>query len=159
MADLASYIAEVAQRNIASEDIFLVDVHVSGQESLQKIRVYIDGDQGVGIDVCSALSRKIGADLEEEDAISGKYILEVSSPGLDQPLRLHRQYVKNTGRKLKVVLNDGRTLKGKLMQVEEDGIVVNAEGKKEKKASVLTETKIEFEQIKKATVLVSFDTL
>ena len=57
-----------------------------GNVGNQKVLVLIDGDEGVNIDDCSKISRKVGPILEEGDFMPGKYLLEVSSPGLDHPL-------------------------------------------------------------------------
>ncbi len=137
--------------NILSDypDLFLVDVTLKGNPNNQKLIVLVDGDPNVNIDDCAEISRKLGLQIEEGEIISGKYILEVSSPGIDTPLKLPRQYTKNVGREVKMELESGGQLKGKLHKVEGDQIVVL-----EKKSGKEVDLKIQ--EIKKTNILVSF---
>jgi len=147
----------LAQKN--DQSLFLVDISVSSAKNSQKVLVHLDGDEGVNIDICAEISRQLGAMLEEENLISGSFTLEVSSPGLDLPLKLHRQYRKNIGRKIKVLTEDNETRKGVLKEVGEEQIVMleemPAKGAKKKKDNV-KEVSIPFENIKKTNVLASF---
>ena len=138
------------------ESLFLVDLKVSGKSGPQKVVVLIDGDRGVGIDDCSKVSREMAAIIEEQDLISGKYILEVSSPGVDSPLKLPRQYPQHIGRKLKLNLNDGQEIKGMLKEVSESSVSVEKEAKKKDKESRAEIVEIPFNNIEKAKVLISF---
>lgn len=133
------------------EDLFLVEVTHKGNSGNSKLLVLIDGDEGLDIDRCARVSRQLGAQLEELDIIPGKYTLEVSSPGIDQPLKLKRQYVKNIGRSLKVELNDGGTIEGVLTSVSEKQFDLEQEKKKEKVISTIA-----LSDVKKSKVIVSF---
>ncbi len=138
-------------------DIFLVAVRVSTQNS---IRVFLDGDNGVTIDDCIKLSRHIEMQLDRD---TEDYDLEVSSVGVGHPLILRRQYKNNIGRRLDITTNDEKRIKGKLVEVSEQGVVIEKDkqekGKKKKKEP---ETDAEarvlllFEQIAEAKVQVSF---
>ena len=85
----------------------------------------------------------------------GNFSLEVSSPGLDEPLKLYRQYVKNTGRKVEVLLNEGTRLEGTLKKVEETGIEVETETGKNRKKEVVSHT-IAFDKIKTTKIQIVF---
>lgn len=135
--------------------LFLVDVSVSNTKAGQKIIIYIDGDQGVSIDTFAEISRAVSAKFDEEDLIADKYTLEVSSPGLDQPLKSERQYRKNVGRNLKITLQDDKIIKGKLLHVNTTEVTINEEIKKGNKKET-TERVIPFDHIKKTNVLASF---
>ena len=142
-----------------SDSYFLVDVGVNQVSKGAKVTVFLDGDQGISIDSCAEVSQALSALLEEEDAMNGRYVLEVSSPGLDQPLKLHRQYVKNVGRSVKVLLQDNQTAKGTLLRVSEEAIELEpaAQGqKKKKKNEPIQNMHIPFNQIKKTNVLATF---
>lgn len=128
-------------------DLFLVDVKVKGSVGNQKVLVFVDGDEGISIDQCGQVSRKLGGLIEEQDLFGGKYTLEVSSPGLDFPLTLHRQYVKNAGRDVVVELNDGVKVEGKLGKITEN--VIELESGQEAQSIAL-------ENIKQTKVKVSF---
>ena len=134
-------------------DLFLVDVkmHVNG-----KLMVLIDGDQGVGIQDCAAISRHVGFHLEEENVIEQAYNLEVSSPGIDYPLKSLRQYQKNIGRNLLLKLTDGSQKEGKLLVAEEEGILIEEKVAVKGKKATFTETRLKYDQLNEATVLVSF---
>lgn len=150
-------LAHIAELVLAGkESLFLVDLKVSGKSGPQKVIVLIDGDTGVGIDDCSKVSREMAAIIEEQDLISGKYILEVSSPGVDSPLKLPRQYPQHIGRKLKLNLNDGQEIKGMLKEVSESSVSVEKEAKKKDKESRAEIVEIPFNNIEKAKVLISF---
>ena len=138
---------------IISEDasLFIVKVILKGNQGNQKLIVLLDGDDGITIDMCSKVSRGLSTVLEEKDLIDGKYFLEVSSAGLDFPLQFVRQYQKNIGRSLKVDLEDGTSVSGELKEVSEEKVVLEEKVKKE----VLTH-EVEFSDIKKSMVLVSF---
>lgn len=133
------------------EDLFLVEITHKGNSGNSRLQVLIDGDQGLDIGRCAKVSRQLGAQLEEMDLIPGKYNLEVSSPGIDQPLKLKRQYVKNIGRSLKVELNDGEVIEGLLKSVKEEQFELEIEKKKEKVVS-----SIAMSDVKKSKVIVSF---
>src|SRR5690606_31902539 len=123
------------------------DLKVSGKSGPQKVIVLIDGDSGVGIDDCSKVSREMAAIIEEQDLISGKYILEVSSPGVDSPLKLPRQYPQHIGRKLRLNLTDGQEIKGMLKEVSESSVSVEKEAKKKDRESRAEIVEIPFNNI------------
>jgi ribosome maturation factor RimP len=133
---------------------FLVDVIVKGHKSAQKVLVVIDGDQGVTIDDCANLSRELSKVFDDLHLFEESYLLEVSTPGLDHPLKLKRQYFKNIGRKIKVTTFQG-TDEGKLMSVDDEKITLEKElGSGKQKETKLID--IAFTDIDKTFVLVSF---
>lgn len=136
---------------ISSTDYYLVDVVVSDSKIRKKITVYIDSDEGITIDQCGKVSQDLGKELEE--IIDVAFVLEVSSPGADSPLKFERQYVKNIGRTLKVSLLDETEIKGTLTQVSEGSITIEPEAKKKIKPEAVT---LPIEQIKEAKVVISF---
>ncbi len=150
-------ILQIAEKNLSSEDLFIVDLVVTGNSGRQKISITLDGDKGVDIDTCAYLSRKVGNEIEETNLIEAAYVLEVSSPGVDQPLKLKRQYYRNIGRRVSVTLLDDSQINGLLKEVNEELIVLDAEKKdKSSKRNIMESQKIAFSDIKKTNVLVSF---
>ena len=158
--DIENRVIELVEEKIADRpDLFIVDVkmHPSGL-----LTILMDGDQGIGIKDCADISRHVGFFLEEENVIEQAYNLEVSSPGLDMPLKLKRQYTKNLNRSLSVRLTDGTNHEGKLISVDDQGIVLEenvkparSAGEKNKKAQLI-ENSIPFDQIAETKVLISF---
>ncbi len=134
-------------------DLFIIDVIIKGQGPKQKVLVILDGDDGVTIDRCAQISRTLGHTIEEEALFSEPYQLEVSSAGLDMPLANHRQYLKNTGRNVKVYLEEGDIVEGKLEKVNENAISLVIKGTKK---SPDKEMEIALKDIKKTLVTVSF---
>ncbi|MEP5613711.1 MAG: ribosome maturation factor RimP [Cyclobacteriaceae bacterium] len=124
--EIRDIIEEFIQEN---PELFLVDVLLKGNIGNQKLLIFIDGDNGVSIDHCSKLSRRVGAVLEEKELIEGKYFLEVSSPGLDHPIKLIRQYHRNVDRRLEVEGKDGNKIIGKLVKVDGDQIILETDDK------------------------------
>ena len=120
------------------------------------IKVYIDGDQGVSVDKLVSYNRKFYRQLEEEALFpDGDFSLELSSPGLDEPLKLHRQYVKNVGRPVEVVLEDGIKEEGDLKAVHETELELEVTKGKGKKAVVSLLT-IPLSSIKTTKVQIKF---
>jgi ribosome maturation factor RimP len=147
-------VTELVEEKIADRpDLFLVDVQMHGSGILS---ILVDGDNGVAISDCVAISRHVGFHLEEENTIEQAYRLEVSSPGIDTPLKSFRQFQKNINRSLKIKLKSGNTKEGKLIQVEESSVSIQESVKEKGKKAVLIETLIPFEDISEAIVLVSF---
>ena len=152
--DLSAEIRQLVEPHLAP-DQFLVDVIVSARKSPGKVLVLLDGDQGINIDSCAEISRQLSKALDERNLIGDNYLLEVSTPGVDQPLKLKRQYHKHAGRNLKIKLQDGTQVEGKLAEVREEEIVLNQEigsGKKKETRSV----NVPFAAVDKTFVLVSF---
>ncbi|CAN5457910.1 N/A [soil metagenome] len=156
--DLKKNLEQIVLEKLEDEKIFLVDILISGGDNAQKIQILIDGDEGVDIDQCAVLSRKVGNEIEISGLLSNAYILEVSSPGLDHPLQNLRQLRKNIGRRVQVALSDNKVIKGKLLEVKDDKIKVGEE-KKSKikgKAPEVKEVELNLIDIKKTNVLASF---
>jgi ribosome maturation factor RimP len=152
LKSIEEILRQKAEQLLERDDLFIVEVIFTGAKNSQKITVLVDGDQGVDIDVCAAVSRKLASFIEEGDLIKDKYILEVSSPGVDYPLTSQRQYKKNIGRKVKVFLKGNKDLEGKLADVKNDHILVQKTIKKEG----IKDFKLTYEEIEKIKVQISF---
>lgn len=143
--------------NISNPALFVVEVAVKFRGSeVGHIVVLLDSDNGITIDDCSALSRKLSEWLELHPSLNATYQLEVSSPGVDYPLSSQRQFTKNVGRNLQLLLNTDITVTGKLEQVTETELVLEVTTKQKGKKAITEMTTVPFNHIKKANVLVSF---
>ena len=132
---------------------FLVDIRI---KPTNNIKVFIDADEGMPLSELIQYNRKLYKILEESGMYPGDdFSLEVSSPGLDEPLKKHRQYKKNIGRYVDVTLQDGGKKEGKLIEATEDGILVEWEEGKAKKKEVKQES-ILFDQIKSTKIQIKF---
>ena len=152
--DIKARLTELAEASVLNSSLFLVEV-VASAKHLSKITVIVDGDQGVTIDDCTRISREISAKLDEMDLGVEHYLLEVSTPGLDHPLKLKRQYRKNTGRGLKVHRVDKSLVQGILTSADDEKIVLK-EDVKEGKVTVEKSVTIPYKEIERAFVMVSF---
>ncbi len=144
-------IHDLLEAHFTGTDWYLVEIKVLPNRTVQ---VFADRDGSSTIEDFAALSRMLEHQLNEELQFSDTFSLEVSSPGIDRPLTLLRQYRKNTGRQLRVELKDGSRKEGKLLQATEGGIELEtrAAGKKEAAAT----SNIDFSTIKQTKVLISF---
>jgi ribosome maturation factor RimP len=137
----------------AQPEDFLVSIKV---KPTNNIKIFIDSDLGMSIEKCVRYNRKLYALIEEKAMFpEGNFSLEISSPGVDEPLKKHRQFVKNIGRNVLVTFNDDSEKEGKLLEVTETDILIEQTTGKGKKA----ETKqflIPLENIKKTIVQVQF---
>jgi len=147
-------VKELIEEKIADRpELFLVDIKMLPNN---KLIIHVDGDEGITIQDCAAISRHVGFHLEEENVLDKAYNLEVSSPGIGEPLKLKRQYDKNIGREVSVKLEGGELKEGKLLSVDDNGIVIEAKVKLKGKKAELVETIIDFKNITETKVLISF---
>ena len=142
-------ITRFINEHLAGTDMFLVEVFI---KPVNRIYIFIDGDHGVKISDCVALSRHIESKYDRETV---DYELNVSSSGADQPIKLPRQYIKNIGRSLQVKLPDETVITGRLEATDEKGITLLREGDKKKKISPES-LKLTFEEIVESKVIISF---
>jgi ribosome maturation factor RimP len=147
-------VTELVEEKIADmPNLFLVDVKM---HSNGKLIVLVDGDNGIGIADCVAISRHVGFHMEEENVIDTPYNLEVSSPGIDTPLTLQRQYTKNIGRTLAIKMNDGTQREGELKEAGEGFIIITETIKQKGKKAETVESTIPTDNITETKVLISF---
>ena len=141
---------------IDDDEIFLVEVNIKGKPGNQKIQVFIDGDQYVDVDECSKISRKLSDELEGRDLIEGRYIIEVSSPGVNKPLKLIRQYPKHIGRELEVITRNKKKYQGALLGVIDEEIEISIKSSKIKKELNSESLKLSLGDIEEAKVVLRF---
>lgn len=147
---LEQLLAEVLEER---PGLFLVEIRI---KPTNNVKIFIDGDEGVTIETCVKVNRQLYKRIEEA-AIwpEGDFSLEVSSPGIEEPLKLLRQYAKNIGRSVEVVKLDGTVTEGVLKSADDTAIVVEETKGKNKKKEVIVHT-IPFDQLKTTTVQVTF---
>ena len=140
---------------IEGTEAFLVNVDV---KSGNLIRVFVDEPSGISLEECVRISKEIESSLDREE---DDFDLQVSSPGLENPLLVLPQYLKNIGRELKVDTIDKQRLVGELISADQIGISIKAkvkvkvEGTKKKKSELQT-ISLKFEEIKSAKVNLQF---
>ena len=136
-----------------SEDVFLVSVRI---KPTNNIKVFLDADTGLSIDKCVKVNRQMYRTIEENAWYpDGNFSLEVSSAGVEEPLKMLRQYKKNIGRNVELILNDDSVIEGKLLEANENLVQLEfIEGKNKKAVTVVKD--IPFDQIKQTTVLIAF---
>lgn len=151
----------MVDQKLANGPHFALDVRVNARLNPPKITVIVDGDNGITIDDCANISRALSDAIHQENLLED-YNLEVTTPGIDQPLKLPRQYAKHIGRTLKIELKAGvdspfgsqGAVRGKLLEVDAVSITVEEE-KKDKKAPINIQ-KLTFDQLEKTLVMISF---
>jgi ribosome maturation factor RimP len=135
------------------EDIFIVSVKI---KLTNNIKVFLDADNGLSIEKCIRINRALYKLIEEKQWYpDGDFSLEVSSPGVDEPLKLFRQYKKNIGRNIEATLNNDTRHEGKLLEATEEEIKIELQEGKGKKASTKI-IAIPFIEIKQTKVLIAF---
>lgn len=143
-------ITGIIEEELKETDSFLVGVDSNQAET--SIRFFIDGIDGVSIQLCTQLSRKVSRILDEEYTDDQPIRYEISSPGAEQPLVDLRQFYKHIGRELEVELTTGEIYTGELIQILDDTIKLSVLISKHKSE----EKTIVFNQINKSTVKLSF---
>jgi ribosome maturation factor RimP len=118
---LEEKIEELVLPILAAIDAFLIDIQIVINAKRDNIQVTIDTDKGITVDQCAAVSRELGTAIDLQNVIKGSYVLQVSSPGLEKPLRLLRQYQKNLGREFRVRFREDSAIReicGKLAAID-----------------------------------------
>jgi ribosome maturation factor RimP len=134
--NIDSQIQAIEQRVMALIDPdpenFLVEVKIRPGNN---IKIFVDADRGMSIDKLAQYNRNLYRQIEESGLFpNNDFSLEISSPGLDEPLKLRRQYLKNIGRYVEIVLKSGIKTEGKLMNATDEEVVIEEEkGNKKKK--------------------------
>lgn len=113
------------------------------------LEILVDTDEGILLDECSYISKKLANFVDEMDFFDFPYNLEVSSPGVARPLKLIRQYQKNIGRELEIILKSGNKIEAELLKIDKNSIELKKKVKKEFK-----EVTVNFDEIKEAKVKV-----
>jgi len=125
-----SKLEKIAQSVAESRNAFVVAISERRERSRRIIQVLVDTDEGITIARCSEISRQLGSELDTQNIINVPYELEVSSPGIEKPLKFLRQYKKNIGRKYKVQYvqdNERRNLRGALAGIEGEKLTFTTE--------------------------------
>lgn len=127
--EIATRIRALAGPVLDEHEVELVEIEVRGAHGSRVVAIVGDKDDGLDLDLIADLSRTIGDRLDEDDLVTGKYTLEVSSPGVDRPLRTLRSFRRNVGRDVRVVRNrpaidrgEKGELTGTLDAVDDDGL-------------------------------------
>ena len=134
--DILEKVRQFAGPLAAQEGLELVDVEFGGGGGRQILRLFIDKQGGVSLDDCSNVSRVVSAALDVEDPLDGAYDLEVSSPGLDRPLRTPEHFARYAGQRVKVKTfapidpaDNRKVFIGTLQGFEEGKVVIDVDGK------------------------------
>jgi ribosome maturation factor RimP len=148
-------IAEMLQDSLIGNTLFVVNLSVSDAVR-PKITVTLDSEEGLGIDECAQVSRRLARRIDEAYGEDATYSLEVTSPGADQPLIDPRQYTRHVGRSLSLKLADGTEKTGKLEATEATGIQLAEVVKEKSKQKTLPTVLVPFTDIQEARVVISF---
>lgn len=137
------------------QDLFLIDLQIG---EANQIKVVIDGDKGVTVEDCIAISRAVEHNLDREET---DFSLEVTSAGATSPLQSPRQYAKNVGRKLAVKTADGSKFEGDLSSADEQGFTLKWKTREPKpvgkgKVTVQKEATLAYTDVAEAKVLIKF---
>jgi len=146
----AKFITDLVSEKIAGTDLFIGEIKVKPGNV---IHVFLDGDNGVTIDQCVAVSRHIEHSL---DRAREDFELHVSSYGIGQPLKFLRQYKNAVGKTLSIVTEENIKYSGKLLEVDEKTILLEKSASNKKKEEV-EKIKIPFEEVKMAKIEVVFN--
>ena len=146
--DSVKGIRELVANIFLDNKIELVSLTYKREGSARVLRILADTESGITADECSKLNEMVGTALDEANIIAEKYVLEISSPGLDRPLKRRRDFERIKGKKIYVhtfaPINEKKEFAGALHEIDDSGIGVMDDGAKL--------TKIPFDKISKATL-------
>jgi len=144
-------ITKIASEKSEENGFFLVDIIFRGNPKSRIIEIFIDGEKNVSADDCAKVSREIDEQVEKLGLIDSSYRLEVSSPGVDRPLKFLKQYPKHINRKFEISYkrnDETKKIIGKLVSIEGEELTFLSDNR--------NEATINFNNITKAKVIVSF---
>jgi len=144
------HIKNIFSKVIEDQQLMLIELVLRGNARNRIIEVFVDGDDPVTTVECSRLSKALNNVIEEENLFEGNFRLDVSSPGVDKPLKFLRQYKKHINRTLEIIFDENaekKKIEGKLIKID-GNLLTFLSGKKE--------IQLNFDQIIKAKVLISF---
>jgi ribosome maturation factor RimP len=134
---------------VSDSGLDLEDVVVTPAGKRRLVRVVVDQDGGVGLDTVARVSTAVSAVLDESDAMGrSPYVLEVTSPGVDRPLSLPRHWRRAADRLVKASLADGSTVTGRVVEADDDGMLLDLDG---------TPTRYAYADVTTARVQVEFN--
>jgi len=143
-------ILQIVEKVVEEADFFLIAIEYRGDNRNPIIEIFVDNVLGFSAEDCKTISKKIIKFFEEQDIIKGKYRLDVSSPGIDRPLKFAGQYQKHLNRNFAIEYIDGEEIikiESKLVKIINEDFVFRSNN---------NEVKINFNNIKSAKVLLSF---
>ncbi len=147
---LAAQIHQIVEEKISGTDKFIVDVHV---KMSSRITVEIDSAKGINISDCAEIHRFVESKLDREIE---DFELTVSSPGLEEPFKNLKQYQKNIGRNVRVILKNGTVSEGKLAKASDSEIEISQEKKEKinnKKQITVKNISLKSEEIKQTKLI------
>lgn len=154
MAEVLEQIRSFLEPLLEGTDMFIINMKI---KPTNNIKVYLDADGGLSVDKSAKVNRALYHQIEESGMFpDGDFSLEVSSPGVDEPLTSERQYKKNIGRTLTVTVGGGteeNEITGVLKEITEDQMTLEVKVPKKKET---TQVSIPFTDIKKAVVQIVF---
>ena len=122
MSELVEVVRSLAEPVLARHGAGLVDVEVKlGRTRL--VRIVADRPGGIDLDTCARVNAELSRMLDVEDPLDGRYTLEVTSPGLDRPLRTAADFRRVIGRRVKIVLDDAQH-DAQVESVDEDAVIL-----------------------------------
>ena len=131
-------------------NFFVIDITFRGENRKKIIEVFVDAEKNIDADNLAEISREINSIIEDQDIIQQAYRLDVSTPGVDRPLKFLKQFPKHINRNFEVTYkteDETRTITGKLLSVEREELTFLSDKK---------EVLIEFKNITTAKVIISF---
>lgn len=146
-------VQELVEEKIKGSELFIVEVRVSGGN---RISIALDRPTKLNVGDCAEVSRYVEAGLNRDVE---DFEITVSSPGLEQPLKVLNQFLKHQGRNVRVVMKDGRLLRGKMNSANEDGITLEVFRENKKKNKEQTQNPIlnlKYPEIKETKIEITF---
>ena len=153
--DLSSQIRLLTEQHLEGTSHFVLNVKIIEKLNPPRITIVVDGEEGITIDDCANLSRGLSESINHTSLLDD-YTLEVTTPGIDQPLKLLRQFKKHIGRNVKIELKEKEIVRGKLVAIDGEEIILEEETRTQGKKNDKTIRKLNFDLIDKTFVMVSF---
>lgn len=141
---------EIIEQSVLKNNCFLIDVVFRGTQNNPVVEIFVDNEQGVTTELCSMISRDLSTVIEDQELLSPNYRVDISSPGVDRPLKYIDQFKKHINRKFEVVYQieeSKNKIEGTLRKINNDKLLFESGN---------SQIEIDFNSVKSAKVLISF---
>jgi len=130
--EIIEKIRQIAQNHLKERDIEIVDIIYRREEQGMVLRILADKPEGITINECEELNNYLSLEIDKENIMQDHYVLEVSSPGLDRPIKTDREFERAMGKELEISTYeriDGRNAhEGMLVGMDKENIVIESDG-------------------------------
>ncbi len=130
--EIIDRVALIAEEYLDERGIEIVEIIYRREQQGMVLRLVVDKPEGITVDECEEINNFLSLELDKQDIIQDRYVLEVSSPGLDRPIKTERDFERAMGKELEITtyerIDDRKAHEGRLLGMDKESIVIEKDG-------------------------------